>query len=130
MRELCANLAAVNVLRQFQDIAQLHACITGPGKTTRIKLAVHVTFGQTQVVQFENARNWALHQTQRINVRYLVTAQAVNLNKAGNCGLFFARSRGPAWRPGRDQATLAALSSLKTQIPANRRMCDFGFRVA
>ena len=63
MREFCTNLAAVNVLRQFQDVAQLHTCITGTGKPARVKLAFHVTFGQTKIVKFKDARRWTLHQT-------------------------------------------------------------------
>ncbi len=130
MCELCTNLAAINTSRQSQDVAQLHAFVSSTGKATGIELGIHVAFIQSEVVQFEDARRRAFHYAQRINVRYLVAAQAVNLDKAGNRCLFFARADGLVGKTCRDPAGLATIPCLQDKVLTNHRMRDFGVRIA
>jgi hypothetical protein len=76
------GLAAIDRSEQGDDVAQLHARITRSGETARIELRVHVGLGEAQVIELENARDTPLHQSQGIEIRNLVPAQAVDLEHA------------------------------------------------
>ena len=81
MREFGADLAAINPVEQLNNVAQLHALVARSGKTAREKLGIHVGFGQTEILQLQNARDRTFHDAQRIDIGYLVTAQAIDLDE-------------------------------------------------
>src|SRR5690606_22867931 len=84
MRELGADLAAVNFLQQCEDISQLHPPVACAGKPARYEFGVHVRFGQAEVIELEHSGYGPFHQSQRIQVRYLVAAKAVYLDQTGD----------------------------------------------
>ncbi len=89
MRKFDRRLAAINGPEQGDDVAQPHTRVAGPRETARVELGVHVGLGQAEVVELEDAREATLHQAERIDIRDLVPAQAVDLDESGNSGLLF-----------------------------------------
>ncbi len=90
VRDLDSDLAAVNGLEQFENVAQFHALFRCARQATRKKLGIHVGLIQAEIIEFEHARHTPLHQSQRVDVRDLVPAQAVDLDQARYSRLFLA----------------------------------------
>ena len=91
MGKFGTDRAAVDISQQRQDLPQPHSLVSGTGQPPGKKLGIHVSVGQTKVVQLQHTGYMTLHQAQRIDSCYLVASQAVNLDQARNCRLFFTR---------------------------------------
>src|SRR5690606_12425921 len=103
VRELGGQLAAVDLLQQRENVAQLHSGVTGAGQAARVKLAVEVRGLDTEEVELQHGGRVPLPQPERIEIRDLVPAQAIDLDQARDRGLLLAgrriRGRRDARRP-------------------------------
>ena len=98
MREFGAQLATVNLPEEIQDVTEFHEAVASAGKTTRIKLCVHVRVSQPEVVEFQDAGRVPFHDAERVEVRDLMAAQGVNLDQSRNRSLLL--TGGSGWPRG------------------------------
>src|SRR5690606_23190844 len=80
VRELSRELPAVDLLQQREDVAQLHAAVARPGEAAGVELAIEVLGLDAEEVELEHRGGVPLPQPERIEIRDLMPAQAVNLD--------------------------------------------------
>src|SRR5690606_21251405 len=81
VRKLRGELSAVDLSKQREDIVQLHSRVTGPGQPAGIELAIEIRRLDAEEVELEHRRRMPLPQAERIEVRDLMAAQAVDLDQ-------------------------------------------------
>ena len=81
VRELGGELAAVDLLQQRQDVLELHARVARAGEPARRELALQVRLVEPEEVEAQHGRSGTLPQAERIEIRDLMTAQAVDLDQ-------------------------------------------------
>ena len=87
--KLGAYLAAIDFFQQCINVTQFHAPVAGPGQAAGEVFLLHIRFGQAEIIELEHTRDRSVLQLQGIQIGYLMSAQAVHLNKAGYGRLFF-----------------------------------------
>src|SRR5690606_32199147 len=87
VRELRRELAAVDLPQQRDDVLQLHPRVPGAGETAGIKLAAEIRRLDAEEVELQHGGRVPLPQSERIEIRDLMTAQAVYLDQPRNGGL-------------------------------------------
>ena len=81
VRELGGELAAVDLLQQRQDVLELHARVARAGQTARRELALQVGLVEPEEVEAQHGGRGPIPQTERIEIRDLMPAQAVDLDQ-------------------------------------------------
>ena len=93
VRELGRELAAVDLLQQREDVLELHSLFSCAGQAARVELAREIGLVEPEEVEGEHGRDRPLPEPERIEVRDLMTAEAVDLDQARDRGLLLARGR-------------------------------------
>src|SRR5690606_2160138 len=93
VRELGRELSAVNLSEQREDVVQLHPRVPGSSEPAGVELAVEIRRLDTEEVELQHGRRMPLPQAERIEVRDLVAAQAIDLDQPRDGRLLLARRR-------------------------------------
>src|SRR5690606_33911511 len=88
--ELGRELAAIDFLQQREDVLQPHTRVPGPGKPARVELAIEIGGLDAEEIELQHGRRVPFPQTERIEVRDLVAAKAVDLDQARDGRLLLA----------------------------------------
>ncbi len=81
MREFGADLAAVNSLQERENVLQLHPGATRPGQPPGVKLLFEIPVFDSEEIELQHGRDVSLPEPERIKIRDLVSAEAVDLNQ-------------------------------------------------
>ncbi len=128
--KLDTDLSAVNALQEIEDVSELHPIIGCAREPARVELRIHVRFGQPEIVEPQNARRAPLHESERVNVGNLVSAQTINLDQAGDGRLLLGGRRRLAGSLSRHCPGATAGRGFRQQVLAYFRVNDFRIRVA
>ncbi len=93
VRELGRQLAAVDALQQRQDVLQLHALVTGAGQAAGGELARQIGLVEAQEIEAQDRGRRPLPQPERVEVRDLMAAQAIDLDQPRDRRLLLDRGR-------------------------------------
>ncbi len=86
--EIGAHLARVHPTEQGDDVPQPHLRPAAAREPGREELGLHVRVGEPDVLGLQHLGDVQFRETERVEVGYLVTALAVDLDEPGDRGLF------------------------------------------
>ena len=131
VRELGRELAAIDVLQQREDVAQLHARVARAREAARVELAIEIALVEPEEIELEHGRHVALPEPERIEVGDLMAAQAVDLDQARDRGLLLARRRVGGRRPApAARRRLLSAARASTACATGRGLAEAGRRAS
>ena len=94
VRELGADLAAVNSLEHCEDLPQRHVLRADAGQAAGVELRIHVGLTEPEVIELQHRRHVTPPQSQRVEVGDLMPPHAVDLDEPCDGRLLLACGTG------------------------------------